>query len=124
MFGSCVNDNESKRSDIDIAVITKSNNLRDNSKLWFEIIGKVLPKYDIKIFETLPLHIKAEIMENYIVIFGDKLEISAYFYKYRKLWRDMKFRYENNKIRTHQERVEGLKRLRRLKKQLLERAND
>lgn len=29
-------------------------------------------------------------MDKYIVLFGDKLEISEYFYHFRKLWKDSK----------------------------------
>ena len=48
-------------------------------------------------------------MSNYIVIFGDALEISEYFYQYWKLWRDMKYRYEENRLKSQKERIAGLK---------------
>jgi len=109
LYGSCVTGDDTPRSDIDIAVITRIDDDKKNSKLWLEILGKIPPRYDVKIFELLPLNIKAEIMSNYIVIFGDALEISEYFYQYWKLWRDMKYRYEENRFKSQKERIAGLK---------------
>ncbi len=50
--------------------------------------------YDIRVFELLPLKIKASVMGNYIVLYGKLPEISEYFYHYRKLWDDCKHRVE------------------------------
>ena len=114
LFGSCVTGDATLRSDIDIAVLTRDRDEKKNSKIWFYLLGKNPPVYDLKIFELLPLHIKAEVMDNYIVIFGDSLEISEYFYYYRKLWKDVKFRYEENRITTHAERLKGLENFKKI----------
>ena len=115
LFGSCVTGDATSRSDIDIAVITRIRDEKKNSKIWFYLLGKIPPIYDLKIFEMLPLHIKAEVMNNYIVIFGDRLDISEYFYYYRKLWNDVKFRYESNRITSHAERIKGLENRRKIR---------
>jgi len=115
LFGSCVTGDATSRSDIDIAVITRSRDEKKNSKIWFYLLGKIPPIYDLKIFEMLPLHIKSEVMNNYIVVFGDSLDISEYFYYYRKLWNDVKFRYESNRITSHAERIKGLENRRKIR---------
>ena len=115
LFGSCVTGDATSRSDIDIAVITRIRDEKKNSKIWFYLLGKIPPIYDLKISEMLPLHIKAEVMNNYIVVFGDRLDISEYFYYYRKLWNDVKFRYESNRITSHAERIKGLENRRKIR---------
>ncbi|MCX8207851.1 MAG: hypothetical protein N3G75_08490 [Methanothrix sp.] len=37
------------------------------------------PLYDIRIFEILPLRVKASVMSDYVVVYGDALDISEYF---------------------------------------------
>ena len=49
-------------------------------------------KYDIHVFEALPLFLKASVFKNYIVVLGDAPEIGEYFYFYRKLWKDQEHR--------------------------------
>ena len=118
LFGSCVTGDYTSRSDIDIAVITKNEDKSKNSKLLFELLGKIPPQYDLKIFELLPLHVKISVIERYIVIFGNAVDISYYFYKYRKLWSKVRHRYESNLFTSAQEQRDGFERLKRLKKVL------
>ncbi|MFX1519351.1 MAG: hypothetical protein ACFFCD_05475 [Promethearchaeota archaeon] len=77
-------------------------------KTWDQFIGKTPPIYDIRVFELLPLHIKPAIIEKCVVLFGDPLEISEYFYFYRKLWKDMKCRYEHNQYENYKEKLAAL----------------
>ena len=51
-------------------------------------------KYDVFIFEELPLYIKAEIIKNNEIVFGDAGEFYEYFYFVNKLWEDQKYRQE------------------------------
>jgi len=44
-------------------------------------------KYEIKIFELLPLYLKTDIINNYHVLFGDEPSISEYFFTFRKIWK-------------------------------------
>ena len=76
LYGSYAKDEYTKRSDIDISLVGVD---RDT---YMEILGKLGNKYDIKIFEELPLYIKIDIIKNHKVIFGDELELSEYFYKF------------------------------------------
>lgn len=105
LYGSYVSGRFTPRSDIDIAIISTETDPRKNKKIWFELLGKVPEKYDLKLFELLPLEIKASIMDNYLVVFGDALDISEYFYHFRKLWQDSKHRYHANRFTSIKEKL-------------------
>ncbi|MFQ6072923.1 MAG: nucleotidyltransferase domain-containing protein [Methanosarcinales archaeon] len=110
IFGSYVKGECTKRSDIDLAVVTREFDKKKNLEIWKNFIGKVHPIYDLRIFELLPLKIKASVMNNYLVVFGERLEISEYFYKYRKLWGDCKRRIEENQFKNYKEKIWFIKR--------------
>ena len=98
------------RSDIDVVIITQLIDKEENMNFWTEITGQLSEKYDIKIFELLPLFIKIEVIKNYKVIFGNPLEISEYFYYYRSIWKDMTYRIKANKFKSIKEKIEILER--------------
>jgi predicted nucleotidyltransferase len=93
LYGSHVRQCADERSDIDICLIKPRNN-----GILGQAFKKVASKYDLKIFEDLPLYIKMEIIENYIIIYGDEPSISYYFYHFRKSWEDMKYRIKSNRF--------------------------
>ncbi|WP_423792185.1 nucleotidyltransferase domain-containing protein [Methanocaldococcus indicus] len=99
IYGSYIKNEHTKRSDIDICLI------KVDKDTYFKILGKLGNKYDIKIFEELPLYIKIDIINNHKVIFGDELEISEYFYKFRKIWKDMEKRIKENQFNSVKEKV-------------------
>ncbi|MHA1301955.1 MAG: nucleotidyltransferase family protein [Candidatus Helarchaeota archaeon] len=113
LFGSYVEGTFRTGSDIDVAIITRSKNFEDNLIIFNKLLGKVPRIYDIRIFELLPLTIKASIFQNYKVLFGDPLEISEYFYFYRKLWNDCKLRIEKNMFNSYKEKIIGINRLKK-----------
>ena len=94
------------KSDIDIAIITHHQNKNENIAIWKKFIGEFNKKYDIKVFELLPLYLKMEIIDNYQVLFGNELEISEYFYHYRTIWKDMIHRIEANRFKNISEKIE------------------
>ena len=108
IYGSYIGKNFNSRSDIDIALITMNPNPTKNKKIWLNLMGKVPEKYDFKVFELLPLDIKASLINNYIVIYGDSLGLSEYFYHFRKLWKDCHKRYSENLFSTIQEKLKAL----------------
>jgi predicted nucleotidyltransferase len=106
IYGSCLSEYYiADRSDIDIALITQKKDKEANITIWKELMGEFDEKYDIKIFELLPLFIQIEVIENYQVLFGDKLDISEYFYHYRKIWEDMANRIESNRFISISEKM-------------------
>lgn len=95
LYGSCALNTADERSDIDICIIKPRTHGILN-----RIFQKVGDKYDVKIFEELPLYVKIDIIENYKVVYGDEPSISYYFYNFRKNWEDMEYRIVNNRFRT------------------------
>jgi hypothetical protein len=94
LFGSYVNDYEHARSDIDLALISGIRKFSTNKQLYWSVLHLNRVPYDLKLFELLPLNIQIAIIQNYKVIFGNELDISEYFYKYKKIWMDNRIRIE------------------------------
>ncbi len=105
IYGSYVEGGMRPNSDIDVVVLSYETNKEKNIKLQKGLLGKFPLKYDIRIFELLPIYIQISIIKNYIVIFGDLLEISEYFYFFRKKWDDCKHRILSNQFSSYQERL-------------------
>ncbi len=89
LFGSRVNEDRHKNSDIDICLVAPNYN---SENLFTEILkSRVTEKYDVKIFELLPLKLKGTILENHRVIWSsDEDELSYYLHKWRSIWEDQK----------------------------------
>ncbi len=100
LFGSAAKGELTTRSDIDIALVRPSTR-----RVLFRVFERVGGKYDIKIFEDLPLHIKMDIIKNHQVIIGDEVELSYYFYRYRKEWQDMEHRVLSNQFKSVREMI-------------------
>lgn len=115
LYGSFISGNFiPSRSDLDVAIITKTKDKKANSKIWLSLLEKIPHNYDIKVFELLPLYLKIEIAETYHVLFGDPLEISEYFYQFRVIWKDMVKRCESNQFQSIQEKISLLKNQKKL----------
>jgi hypothetical protein len=110
VYGSHVTGDARPGSDIDIAVISRTESAASNKRLLTGFIGKAPPIYDMRIFELLPLKVKASIMDDYRVLFGDGPEISYYFYQYRKIWDDCKHRILEGYHTTYREKMRSIKR--------------
>ena len=100
LFGSAAKGELTTRSDIDIALVRPSTR-----RVLFSVFERVGGKYDIKIFEDLPLHIKMDIINNHQVIIGNEVELSYYFYRYRKEWKDMEHRILSNQFKSVREMI-------------------
>lgn len=105
LFGSQITGGARPNSDYDIAVISRLKNIKANISLQKELIGQFSLMYDIRVFELYPIDIQISIIHNYKVIFGDILEISEYFYPYRKHWNDCKHRILDNQYSSYKERL-------------------
>ncbi len=88
LYGSAVKGDETPRSEIDICIVAP--NYPDRYHLLTEVFRKldvVSKKYDIRIFEELPLYIQIQIVQkNEIIYAKDIYELYEYFYNFRKLW--------------------------------------
>jgi len=112
IFGSFVNGEMRPKSDIDIAVITYRTDKEINIKIQKNLFGKAPLKFEIRVFELLPIYIQFSIIENYRVVYGDLLEISEYFYQFRKKWDDCKNRILKNQFKNISEKLQLLERRR------------
>lgn len=95
LFGSAAKGELSTRSDIDIALVNPGTD-----KVLLKVFARLGGKYDVKIFEDLPLLIKMEIIKHHRVIFGDEVKLSYYFYRFRKEWNDMEYRIKRNQFKS------------------------
>jgi len=105
LFGSAVEGGMRPESDIDIGVITRNKSKNQNIEIQKSLLGKFPLKFDIRVFELYPIDIQISIIKNYKVIFGDQLEISEYFYYFRKKWDDCKHRILSNQFSSYHERL-------------------
>ena len=105
LFGSQASKTASNYSDYDIAIITR--NLDEDFNIGVQLEGLKLYRrnLDIHIFELFPITIQISIIRNYQVIWGDPVEISAYFYSYRKKWVDCRHRILSNQFTHYSERL-------------------
>ena len=92
LYGSRVKGGARPKSDYDIVIITRNRNYNENLQEQIDILKYYRKEYDVRIFELLPIYIQMSIIFNNRIIFGDELELSEYFYQYRKIWRDCKHR--------------------------------
>ena len=102
LFGSSSRGEETKRSDIDICLVKS-----EEEDILLDVFKKVGDKYDVKIFEELPLRIKINVIQDHKLIFGDEVELSYYFYRYRKMWKDNKHRIEEFSFSSPKEMIEA-----------------
>jgi len=91
VYGSYAKGDYTSNSDIDICLVApKSKTIKKQARLlklvWQNTSSD---KYDVRIFEAMPIHIKMEIIKDHIVVLTKDLsELSYYFYFFRKLWQD------------------------------------
>ena len=100
LYGSRVQGCWNERSDVDICIVAPGNDyvlMRINKKLG--------GKYDVKVFEKMPLYIQIEIIRNHLIIYGDAARIGAYFYRFGRLWAGMEPRIRDNRFSSAGERM-------------------
>jgi hypothetical protein len=91
IFGSKAIEGEEGR-DTDICIVAPEGFDIKEVFRQVDVAGK---KYDVWLFEELPLYMKMEVIERHEVVFcRNILELYEYFYQFRKLWKDQKRRNE------------------------------
>lgn len=114
LYGSHARGDATKRSDVDVCLV------RPKPGVYERVLQRLGGKYDVKIFEELPLYIQIDIIRNHRVVYGDELELSEYFYRFRKLWKDMEYRIRENQFESVREKVKLRRRAREKAKVLRE----
>ena len=94
LYGSVARSDAGPRSDIDLCIVAPK--AADKAALWREFISHLCDhRYDVRIFELLPLHIKIAVIEEGLVVYAKNvLELYEYFYPFRREWEDQKHRQE------------------------------
>ena len=91
LFGSRAIKKQYEKSDYDICIVKPES--KEIIREIFRKINVVRKKYDIHLFEELPLYMKIEVIKNHEVIFSKNIyDMYEYFYFYRKLWKDQEKR--------------------------------
>ena len=98
LYGSYSKSKNTNRSDIDICVVAPNEDVHQLLSFLLQNINVNANKYDIRIFNELPLYIKIHIIEDGLLIYSsNKLDLYEFFFIYRKLWDDQKHRQEISK---------------------------
>ncbi len=108
LYGSHMRGEARPNSDIDIAIVSHSPDKEQNFALLQSLIGIVPSIYDLKVFELLPLKVQKSIADEFTPVFGDALDLSEYFYPYRKRWADCRYRIFDNSYSSYEEQLEAL----------------
>ena len=115
LYGSYAKGESTKRSDVDVCIVRPSKETFDR------ILGKLGGKYDIRVFEELPLYVRIDIVKNHIRIYATD-EIDFYFYKQIRMWKDMEHRIKENSFRDVEEKLRIRRRWLSEKKKILGKA--
>ena len=89
LFGSYARNEQTSRSDIDVCIVC-GNKKEKIEKVWDKILESgITEKYDVKIFELLPLKMKISVIKEGKVLYAkNEIELSYYFRFFKKLWED------------------------------------
>ena len=109
LYGSHVEGSARPTSDIDIVIVSHNDNQEENLNLQKRLLGVLPLIFDIRVFELFPIFVQISVIETYDVIYGDRLDISEYFYSYRKKWNDCKHRILSNQHSSYRERLSLIK---------------
>ncbi len=92
LFGSRAKGEKGAR-DVDICLVAPKEDSKRLLKRVYQKIDVRGKKYDVYCFEELPLYLKWEIIDGHKVIWSkDKGGLYEYFYYFRKLYDDQKYR--------------------------------
>ncbi len=101
LYGSHARKEATPRSDIDICLVVPE--ARKNPDKGIHLIQEAwrevpldFSKYDLRVFELLPLYIQMSIIKNHVVIWTrNELNLYEYLYfNYLKPWKDQEKRYQ------------------------------
>ena len=97
LYGSLAAGEDSGRSDIDISIVAPA--IDDKIGFSRRILSSVRDaRYDVRVFELMPLYLKAEVVEKGEVIYTKNIfKLYEYFYYFRKIWEDQKHRQKLSK---------------------------
>ena len=94
LYGSRARGEAGLGSDIDLCLVIPKESDDMRADLWRKFIGQIRDdRCDVHVFELLPAHIRAAVMEQGVVVHSrDELDLYEYFYPFRREWDDQKHR--------------------------------
>ena len=95
IYGSSIYGKKTARSDIDICLYYDIKDKRKLHKLLLRIIGVIPEKYDIQMFQMLPLYVKKEIFKGKLIYAKDKGFVHDIAYKTIRDYEDFEPRYKH-----------------------------
>lgn len=92
LYGSWATGEGHEKSDIDICIVAPA--VEDKTALLMSAIAEIRDdRYDIRIFELLPIYLKMAVIEEGVPLFArDVGDLYEYFYPFRRIWEDQKHR--------------------------------
>lgn len=80
LYGSYIEERNTNRSDIDICVIAPNEDMYELVSYSLQNINVNAKKYDIHVFNELPLYIKIHVIQKGVLIYSsNKLDLYEYF---------------------------------------------
>ncbi|MBS3773186.1 MAG: nucleotidyltransferase domain-containing protein [Candidatus Thermoplasmatota archaeon] len=91
LYGSHATGDAHQQSDIDLCIVNPDTPAVLNETFRrVDVAGK---KYDVYLFEELPLYLQVAVMQAHQVVFCRNIyDLHEYFYPYMKRWKDQKDR--------------------------------
>jgi hypothetical protein len=98
VFGSYALGRATPRSDIDVCLVGgPGSRPRDVLRLAWTRARLGATPYDLKVFEELPLYLKAEVLEHGVLVLArDEPALSEYLRPWRRIWADQAHRNRPN----------------------------
>ncbi len=94
VYGSSVNGKATERSDIDIALYYDITDKKELYDLQFLVSGSFPDKYDIHMFQLLPLYVSVEVFKGTLLYTDDKGFVHDIAWKTIKEYNDFEPRYK------------------------------
>jgi len=94
LFGSYSNNQQNKISDIDFAVFYNGNNI-ERFKFRKKLLGNLPNKFDVQIFQDLPLFVRINVLKGKLIYFKDETFVYDKAYETIKKFEDLKKYYED-----------------------------
>ena len=94
LFGSSATGNVTERSDTDICLYYDVGNKKELHKLLFKIIGSFPDKYDLQMFQLLPLYVKKNVFKGELIYTDDKKFVHDISRKMIEEYNDFEPRYK------------------------------
>lgn len=92
LYGSAAEGNQTPLSDVDLAVYYEGSK-EERFRFRMKILGMVSDKFDIQIFQDLPLYIRREVIRGKVLYYDKSRFLYKIIYETSKDFDDFKYRF-------------------------------